>query len=83
MCFSPLNAELNPICHLLALLGARHILHISGVRVKAIMDYLKDFENWSIYVNLLATKSGKRERVSLTSGPLNSTITKKSTTFPL
>ena len=31
--FNPLNAELNPICHLLALLGAHHILHISGIRV--------------------------------------------------
>ena len=30
-----LNAELNPICHLLALLGAHHILHVSGIRVKA------------------------------------------------
>jgi len=30
---SPLNAELNPICHLLALL-AHHILHVSGMRVK-------------------------------------------------
>jgi len=29
-----LNAKLNPICHLLALLGAHPILHISGVRVK-------------------------------------------------
>jgi len=28
-----LNAELNPICHLLALLGAHHILHVSWVRV--------------------------------------------------
>jgi hypothetical protein len=31
---NPLNAKLNPICHLLALLGARHILHVSGLRVK-------------------------------------------------
>ena len=31
---NPLNAELNPICHLLALLGAHHILHVSRVRVK-------------------------------------------------
>ena len=31
---NPLNAKLNPICHLLALLGAHHILHISKVRVK-------------------------------------------------
>jgi len=32
--FNPLNAKLNPICHLLALLGAHHIFHLSGIRVK-------------------------------------------------
>jgi hypothetical protein len=32
--FNPLNAKLNPICHLLALLGAHHILHVSRIRVK-------------------------------------------------
>ena len=32
---NPLNAKLNPICHLLALLGAHPILHISRVRVKS------------------------------------------------
>jgi len=32
--FKGLNAELNIICHLLALLGAHHILHVSRVRVK-------------------------------------------------
>jgi len=31
---NPLNAELNPICHLLALLGAHLIFHVSGLRVK-------------------------------------------------
>jgi len=31
---NPLNAKLNPICHLLALLGAHPILHISGITVK-------------------------------------------------
>jgi len=30
---NPLNAELNPICHLLVLLGAHHILHVSRIRV--------------------------------------------------
>jgi len=30
---NPLNAELNPICHLLALLGAHHIFHFNGLRV--------------------------------------------------
>jgi len=32
--FKPLNPELNPICHLLALLEAHHILHVSRVRDK-------------------------------------------------
>ena len=32
--FNPLNTKLNPICHLLALLGAHHILHVSRIRVK-------------------------------------------------
>jgi hypothetical protein len=32
--FNPLNAELNPICHLLALFGAHHIFHVSKIRVK-------------------------------------------------
>jgi len=36
---NPLNAELNPICHLLALLGAHPILHISRIRVKYSHDY--------------------------------------------
>ena len=30
---NPLNAELNPICHLLALLGDHHILHVSRITV--------------------------------------------------
>ena len=31
---NPLDAELIPICYLLALLGAHHILHVSRIRVK-------------------------------------------------
>jgi len=30
---NPLNAELNPICHLLALLGAHYVLQVSRIRV--------------------------------------------------
>jgi hypothetical protein len=33
--FNTLNAKLNPICHFLALLGAHHILHVSGISVNA------------------------------------------------
>ena len=31
--FNPSNAELNTICHLLALLGVHHILHVSRTGV--------------------------------------------------
>jgi hypothetical protein len=35
-----LNAELNPICHLVALLGAHHILHVSRIRVKCVTVFI-------------------------------------------
>jgi len=34
---NPLNAELNPTCHLLALLGTRHFFQVSKVRVKLLI----------------------------------------------
>jgi hypothetical protein len=37
--FNPLNAGLNPICHLLALLGAHHILHVSRIRVNPLIPH--------------------------------------------
>ena len=43
MNINPLNAELNPICHLLALLGAHPNLHVSRIRVKNI-------KYWSLFV---------------------------------
>jgi hypothetical protein len=33
---NPLNAELNPVCYLLALLGPHHFLHVSRIRVNMI-----------------------------------------------
>jgi hypothetical protein len=33
---NPLNAELNTICYLLALLGAHHFLHVSRIRVNSL-----------------------------------------------
>jgi len=38
---NPLNAELNPTCHLLVLLGAHHILHVSRIRVNLVIDKSK------------------------------------------
>jgi len=48
---NPLNAELNPIWYLLALLGAHHFLHVSRIRVKSLtlrllMSYIYI---WSTY----------------------------------
>jgi hypothetical protein len=48
---NPLNDELNPICYLLALLGAHHFLHVSRIRVKSLtltllMSYIYI---WSTY----------------------------------
>ena len=36
---NPLNPELNPICHLLALLGDHHIVYVSRIRVKLYDDH--------------------------------------------
>jgi len=41
--FNPLNTELNPICHLLALLGAHHILHVNKVKVNTIVKTVVNF----------------------------------------
>jgi len=37
--FNPLNAESNPFCYLLALLGAHHILHVSRIWVNHSPSY--------------------------------------------
>ena len=53
--FNPLNVELNPVCHLLALLGVHHFLHISRIRVKSLtlrllMSYIYIYIYiWSAY----------------------------------
>jgi hypothetical protein len=45
-CINPLNTELNPICLLLALLGAHHILCISRIRVNPMYIYISFSENY-------------------------------------
>ena len=54
--FNPLNAELNPICHLLALLGAHHILHVSGERVKGFV--------WTVWRWFLKNRNTQHCRVT-------------------
>ena len=51
---NPLNTELNPICYLLALLGAHHFLHVSRIRVKSLtLRLLKSY----IYIYIWSTYS--------------------------
>ena len=38
---NPLNAELNPICHLLALLGGATIVVVSRLRVKSLLPFAR------------------------------------------
>jgi hypothetical protein len=37
----PLNAELNPACHLLASWGDHHILHVSRIRVMKVTNMMQ------------------------------------------
>jgi len=64
--FNPLNAELNPICYLLALLGAHHFLHVSGIRVKLLtlrllMSYIYIYDISNLRVNTSAHCSGRNQ----------------------
>ena len=56
--FNPLNAELNPICYLLALLGAHHFLHVSRIRVKSLtLRLLISYIYIYIYIYIWSTYS--------------------------
>ena len=50
--FNPLNAELNPICHLLALLGGHPKLHVSRIRVKSLT-----LKQLMLYIHIWSTYS--------------------------
>ena len=53
MYFNSLSAELNPICHLLALLD-HHILHVSRIRVNVNLKLLTKLIN-SAFVGVRIT----------------------------
>ena len=64
MRINPLNAELNPICHLLALLWSHHILHVSGIKVQE-FHYIKIVKSCeiSVYVVLVLNQSKSKKNV--------------------
>jgi len=54
LCINPLNAELNPICYLLALL-AHHFVHVSRITVKSLtLRLLMSYIYIYIYMTLVA-----------------------------
>ena len=69
---NPLNAELNPTCHLLALLVAHHIFHVSRIRVNgdccsgdsllvsddACSDFIPTFGETCGWLNLIHSPEG-------------------------
>jgi len=62
--FNPLNTELNPICHLLALLGAHLILHVGRIRVNRLNIYqpIKESAAWcSGYAETVSVAYFKRK----------------------
>jgi len=72
MVFNPLNAKLNPICHLLALLGAHYILQVSRIRVNSESLQILCLFNWPgdrtgffiyflIILSVVSCKSSVRE----------------------
>jgi len=74
--FNPLNAELNPICHLLALLGAHHILHVSRIRVKERTVYERrskermNFYPWTSSVHFHRNRHSSSAFYSVADSPL-------------
>ena len=69
--FNPLNAELNPICHLLALAGAHNFVHVSRLRVKRLAfesslfwSFLKESHPFSVSVQIKVYAQGSLLRVT-------------------
>jgi transposase len=55
---NPLNPELNPICYLLAILGAHHFLRVSRIRVKSLtLRLLMSHTHTHTYIYIWSTHS--------------------------
>ena len=69
--FNPLNADLNHICHLLALLGAHHIFHVSGLRVNPFLNTtIEIFKNILHSLSHISRSFGLPVAVTLFTGSL-------------
>jgi hypothetical protein len=74
--FNPLNSELSPICHLLTLLGAHHILHVSRVRVKTVGEKgfgYRQYKNGRVILTYLKGKVDRWKNKYFTRDQLENT----------
>ena len=55
--FNILNTEINPFCHLLALLGTHHIFHVSRLRA------YNNYQHWTLWNTFRLTKCPERRRI--------------------
>jgi len=75
--FNPLNAELNPICHLLALLGGETIVVVSRLRVKKKSIMMHGIMNVEWSVSLQAFPQ------YIVISPKNSLLMRETRLFPI
>jgi hypothetical protein len=61
---NPLNAELNPIRHLLALAGVHHVVDVSRIRVKVKNKEIDSIKNRVFEKNIRAVFCGTVEEVN-------------------
>jgi hypothetical protein len=59
-CVNTLKAELNPMCHLLALLGAHLIFHVSRIRVNLHLQCIRNiWRSCDKYYNIIMKVTNK------------------------
>jgi hypothetical protein len=64
MLINPLNAELNLICHLLALVGAHHILHVKRIRDNIVLGHILEMLSKQSTKNNKPAKNALKRKVS-------------------
>jgi len=73
LAINPLHAELNPICHLLALLGAHLIFHVSSIRVNINKTVNKLDVHESVHRDTIMKVTNKMQLYSSSSSSVGAT----------
>ena len=81
--FNPLNAQLNPICHMLALLEVHHILHVSRIRVNILVKGFNDKRRARGFVLELEAGMSYCIKIQIDFADLTFTLFKRGGNFPI